>query len=211
MARLAVCDLVCDSAARLQTALASCSRPTRSDMASGARSCTMTKYDLVPCSIAAPPSNLSANVHRQVTRQLQCVVDLIYFVFCAAPPAPRSTSCACFASPRASSPIRSLTGWRSLQQEQGGFGDRLCWATKKSLPRSGSQICSQTEQEMVLVRKRFRPLLDCASQHSHRIRLLQMLTANCRCYHVQCMLSLRSRQKASIGLTHWPTPRASTE
>lgn len=74
LARLAVCDLLCDAGG-------SSGRRTHSSLAiHEPAQCTMTKTRLVPCSTAAPPAIASANVHRRVTRQPQCVLVFVCVV-----------------------------------------------------------------------------------------------------------------------------------
>jgi hypothetical protein len=129
---------------------------------------------LVPCSIAAPPSSFAANVHRQVTRGHQFAFDLI----CAALACPSSSpaSCACACSCCKCVIANALSGcWgpNSALQRVHMHLDMAAFVGRPSraLPCTLVTDTAMTRAKAVLVMKSFRGLLACASQHSHRIRL----------------------------------------
>jgi hypothetical protein len=87
---------------------------------------------LVPCSIAAPPSSFAANVHRQVTRGHQFAFDLICAALACPSSSPASCACACSCCKcviaNALSECWGPEFCAAASAHALGHG-RLCWAT----------------------------------------------------------------------------------
>lgn len=133
---------------------------------------------LVPCSIAAPLSSFAANVHRQVTRGHQFAFDLICAALACPSSSPASCACACSCC-KCVIAMLCLDGWGpvSALQQLHMLLDMAAFVGRPShaLPCTLATDTATTRATAVLVMKRFRGLLACASQHSRRIRL-----------HLQC-------------------------